>query len=150
MGIRNSAKAVIKKNSKIALIKKYDEEGFFYIFPGGGQEKGETLKKAVIRECLEELDAAVQVHELIHIREYIGENHEFAHFDKDVHQIEFYFLCSIVRENVNGAPLQPDTDQIGVEWIPLTDLHKSRVYPIAIVEVLQRAEKTEVYLGDVN
>lgn len=150
MGIRNSAKAVIVKDDKIALIKKYDEEGFFYIFPGGGQEKGETLKSAVMRECLEELDAAVHIHELIHIREYIGGNHEFAHFDKGVHQIEFYFLCSIVRENVNGAPVQPDTDQIGVEWIPLTDLHSFRVYPKAIVEVLQRAETTEVYLGDVN
>ena len=150
MGIRNSAKAVIVKDNKIVLIKKQDDEGFFYIFPGGGQDKGETLEDTVIRECIEELDAAVKVHELIHIREYIGENHEFAHFDKDVHQIEFYFMCSIVRENVNGAPTQPDTDQIGVEWIPLTDLHKSRVYPKAIVEVLQRAEKTEVYLGDVN
>ncbi|WP_342526695.1 NUDIX domain-containing protein [Chryseomicrobium sp. FSL W7-1435] len=150
MGIRNSAKAVIVTDNKIALIKKQDEEGFFYIFPGGGQDKGETLENAVIRECLEELDAAVQVHELIHVREYIGKNHEFAHFDEDVHQIEFYFMCSIVDESVNGSPIQPDTDQIGIEWIPITDLHSFRVYPNAIVEIIQSTKKTEVYLGDLN
>ena len=150
MGIRNSAKAIIVNDNKVALIKKQDEEGSFYIFPGGGQDKGETLEHAVIRECLEELDVAVRVHGLIHIREYIGENHEFAEFDKGVHQIEFYFNCSIVRENVNGAPIQPDADQIGVEWLPVVELHTFRVYPKAIVREVQQVERTRVYLGDVN
>ncbi|MDF2682566.1 MAG: hydrolase [Brevibacillus sp.] len=39
--IRNSAKAVITQNEKILLTKNRDEFGFFYLFPGGGQDHGE-------------------------------------------------------------------------------------------------------------
>jgi len=53
--IRNSAKAVIIKDGKVLLTQNIDEEGLFYLFPGGGQEKGETLHEAVVRECIEEL-----------------------------------------------------------------------------------------------
>ena len=54
--IRNSAKAVIIQNEKILLTKNKDDFGFFYLFPGGGQDHGEELKDAVKRECLEELE----------------------------------------------------------------------------------------------
>nr|WP_317851925.1 NUDIX domain-containing protein [Planococcus sp. 4-30] len=55
MFIRNSAKAVILKDSKVLLTKNVDDEGFFYLFPGGGQDHGETLPETVKRECLEEI-----------------------------------------------------------------------------------------------
>lgn len=52
MHIRNSAKAVILKDSKILLTRNIDNEGVFYLFPGGGQDHGETLTEAVKRECM--------------------------------------------------------------------------------------------------
>ncbi len=91
MHIRNSAKAIIIKEDKVLLTKNQDNEGYFYLFPGGGQEHGETLHQALRRECLEEVGYEVEVNELLHIREYIGKNHEYASFDFNVHQIEYYF-----------------------------------------------------------
>lgn len=149
--IRNSAKALILEDQHVLLIKKQHDEGVYYIFPGGGQEKGETLEQAVQRECLEELDVKVLVQELGYIREYIGKNHEFAAMDEEVHQIEFYFRCEIQETSIHGQPIQPDTDQIGVEWLPIERLNDFRIYPKAILKPVQRyTQGNPVYLGDVN
>lgn len=43
--IRNSAKALIIKDGKMAVIKISDAGEEWYIMPGGGQEAEETLKK---------------------------------------------------------------------------------------------------------
>ena len=43
--IRNSAKALIIKDGKMAAIKIRDAGEEWYIMPGGGQEAEETLMK---------------------------------------------------------------------------------------------------------
>ena len=58
--IRNSAKALIIKDGKMAAIKIRDADEEWYIMPGEGQESEETLKEAVCREVLEELGIAVE------------------------------------------------------------------------------------------
>ncbi|XEC96592.1 NUDIX domain-containing protein [Paenibacillus tarimensis] len=149
--IRNSAKAVIIHQSKVLLTKNRDDEGDFYIFPGGGQERGEPLSAAVVRECIEETGLEVIVHDLIYVREYIGKNHEFAEWDADVHQVEFYFECRLKafqEELGNGA--NPDATQVGVEWIDLASLDEIRVYPNALAKLLKAGKADVTYLGDVN
>ncbi|WP_114571373.1 NUDIX domain-containing protein [Exiguobacterium flavidum] len=146
--IRNSAKAVIIEDGKVLLTKNIDAEGCFYLFPGGGQEQGETLHEAVVRECIEELGEQVEAFDLLHIREYIGQNHEFAIHDADVHQIEFYFACRLLGRQVEAT--QPDVHQTGIEWVPLAALENYRVYPMAIRPVIAAQHKKLVYLGDVN
>jgi 8-oxo-dGTP diphosphatase len=46
MHIRNSAKAIIIQNGKVLLTINLGKDGYFYMFPGGGQEHGETLHQA--------------------------------------------------------------------------------------------------------
>ncbi|WP_246070554.1 NUDIX domain-containing protein [Paenibacillus kobensis] len=108
--IRNSAKAIIIEDGKVLLTKNQDDNGFFYLFPGGGQEQGEQLSDAVYRECIEEIGQQVVVGDLIYVREYIGKNHEFAAWDSEIHQVEFYFKCSLKTNNAtfdNGC--NPDS-----------------------------------------
>lgn len=154
MNIRNSAKAVIIKDSMLLLTKNRDKEGDYYIFPGGGQDHGEALVDTVKRECLEEVGAAVEVGQLLHIREYIGKNHEYKLFDSGVHQIEYYFICDLLSETYEFAtPTNPDAYQIGIEWVAVEELGLSRIYPRAIVGAIEdyvRSKKRAVYLGDVN
>jgi ADP-ribose pyrophosphatase YjhB (NUDIX family) len=149
--IRNSAKAVIVQDGRLLVIRLEDQYGAAYVFPGGGQEKGEELKDAVARECLEEIGQAVTVGELLHIREYIGKNHEFAEWDADVHQVEFYFECKLVDPKATifeGS--NPDDHQVAVEWIALEELSQGRLYPKTIGELLQNKNASRIYLGDLN
>ncbi|GAB6928136.1 NUDIX domain-containing protein [Paenibacillus sp. JCM 10914] len=150
--IRNSAKAVIIQDQQILLTKNVDHLGEFYLFPGGGQEKGETLTQAVARECQEEIGRAVEVGDLLHLREYIGANHEFAQADGDVHQVEFYFACHLADEGDQFQGHNPDEMQTGVEWIALSDLDQIRIYPHSLVKPLSQGNALEkiCYVGDTN
>ncbi|MBT2282326.1 NUDIX domain-containing protein [Paenibacillus polymyxa] len=149
--IRNSAKAVIVQDGRLLVIRLEDQYGTAYVFPGGGQEKGEELKDAVARECLEEIGQAVNVGELLHIREYIGKNHEFAEWDADIHQVEFYFACSLIDpEATVFAGSNPDDHQVAVEWIALEELSRIRLYPKTIGELLLKSGSSSIYLGDLN
>lgn len=154
MNIRNSAKAIIIVDGRILLTKNQDDEGYFYLFPGGGQEHGETLHKALVRECLEEVGQAVEIGELLHIREYIGKNHEHSSFDFNVHQVEYYFVCNLLNGiHKHGEPANPDSHQVGVEWVHMDDLIEYRIYPKELRKNIisySMNEKTPVYLGDIN
>lgn len=153
MNIRNSAKGIIIKGNRVLLTKNQDKEGFFYLCPGGGQEHGETLHNALRRECIEEVGYDINVEELLHIRGYIGKNHEYSAFDYDVHQVEYYFTCEL-RDNVNyKESINPDKHQIGIEWVDVTELMQYRLYPKEIRTYIVKhfnKEKSPVYLGDLN
>ncbi len=146
--MRHSSKAILIKEDSILLTTHKDQEGIFYVFPGGGQEEGETMHEACIRECLEETGLIVKPGELIYVREYIGKNHEFAAFDSHVHQIESYFQCEITGEN--DQQMLMDKNQVGLEWLPVSKLNEYRIYPQAVVSYIQKADQTAIYLGDVN
>ncbi|MGM7637176.1 NUDIX domain-containing protein [Bacillus sp. Hm123] len=151
MSIRNSAKAIIIEGDKVLLTKNQDDEGYFYLFPGGGQEHGETIHQALVRECIEEVGKEVDIGELLHIREYIGKNHEHASFDFHAHQVEYYFICYLVGDD--HKPTNPDSHQVGIEWIPVHDLLQYKIYPKEIRKHIIKYvnnEKSPVYLGDVN
>ena len=66
---RLSVRSIIIKDKKLALIhsKKYN----YYLFPGGGVEKGESLTSALIRETNEETGLKVitsSIQEFGHVR----------------------------------------------------------------------------------
>lgn len=152
MSIRNSAKAIIIKEDKILFTKNRDDEGYFYLYPGGGQEHGETLRNALIRECIEEIGANVEVGELLQVREYIGKNHEHSSIDFNIHHVNFYFACTIKNEDgEHFEPTNPDSHQIGIEWILINDLPQYRIYPRELSKfLLTGSNKSPVYLGDIN
>ena len=88
---RNSARSIIIRNEKIAMIhsQKYD----YYKFPGGGIENGENPIDAMIRETREETGLIV-IPETI--KEY-GYVHRIQRSDSDPTerfiQDNFYYLC---------------------------------------------------------
>jgi ADP-ribose pyrophosphatase YjhB (NUDIX family) len=151
MYIRVSAKAIIIQGDRLLAIQKQDPAGNYYILPGGVQNPGETLHQALQRECLEEASVAVGPSELRFVREYIGQHHEFAAWDGDLHQLELMFTCqTLARAHPRQGSL-PDEDQTGVAWLPLERLDEFRLYPLALIpHLVQPGEEKPIYLGDVN
>lgn len=152
MNIRNSAKAIIINGDKVLLTKNQDNEGYFYLFPGGGQEHGETIHTTLWRECIEEIGKEIKIGELLHIREYIGKNHEHSMFDSNVHQVEYYFVCNLANAN-HKTPTNPDSHQVGIEWVLINNLLEYRIFPKELRKYIIKhlnKEKSPVYLGDIN
>ena len=152
MEIRNSAKAVIVKEGKLLTIKIHENGGTYYILPGGGQKHGENLHRALERECIEELGAKVEIGELLFVREYIGKNHELATYHSHAHQTEFMYLCNVNQVLfINGT--NPDKGQIGIEWLPISELLEYELFPRALrTHLISYYESGEAvtYVGDIN
>lgn len=155
MNIRSSVQAIIINEGKLLTIKKYDYNKFMNILPGGGQEPGETLKEAVIRECREEIGVEVEVNELLFVSEYIGKNHEHAQWDSETHVVVHLFSCTPPSDlSKIGKGIEPDPDQIGIEWIRLDELSNSNFYPKAMIPILLKYETEDeiiaTYVGDMG
>ena len=150
--IRNSAKAIIIRESCLLAIYKTDPMGDYYILTGGGQIYGESLTETVKREVREETTLDVRVHRLKYIRDYISRNHEFADTEKDAHQVEFMFECEIVSTGLAKVGETPDENQIDVCWLPLDRLMDYRLYPLSLRPHLMDSagELQPIYLGDIN
>ena len=152
MIIRNSAKAVIVKDGKILVIKIQENNHTYYTLPDGGQEHGENLHQALERECKEEIEAVVEIGELIFVREYIGKNHQFSARHAHAQQTEFMFLCRVNQDTFNNGS-NPDNGQTGTEWLPIKDLLDYKLYPQALrAQIISyfNGGKAPIYLGDIN
>ncbi|MEK4251837.1 NUDIX domain-containing protein [Paenibacillus sp. FSL W7-1287] len=150
--IRSSVCAMITRNNEILTIKKQEEENaIIFIMPGGGQEFGETLLEALRREVREEVGASIKNEKLIFVREYIGMNHENSERDRKLHIVSHIFSCEIEEEG--KYHLEPDQDQIGMEWLKIDELEKYNFYPREVINELKKLNTstyTATYLGDIN
>ncbi|MEM7373326.1 MAG: NUDIX domain-containing protein [Bacteroidota bacterium] len=150
--VRISVKAIIIKDGQL-LVNHYrtDLGQEYYGLPGGGQNNGETLTAALVRECQEEISAQVSVGPLVYVRDYISQNHEFAKEGDQFHQMELMFQCELVSHTGLRPGVEPDSRQIGVVWLPLDSLDDYPLYPQILKSVLQKSSpEGAIYLGDIN
>lgn len=141
MRLRNSAKGVIVQDGRVLLTRCVDHTGEWHCCPGGGQEPGETLADAVIRECMEETGAVVTVGEMLCVLEWYD-------VPNDTHAIEFYFACALQGGQV-GNGHTPDDVQVGVDWIRPNEFKGIDLRPRQLVPVIRKLEGFK-YLGEVS
>ena len=140
--IRNSAKALIIRDGKMAAIRIRDANEEWYIMPGGGQEPEETLQETVCREVSEELGINVKCKELLFVVEGVhGER---------FHRVDLIFRCEFMNELPHIA-LQYDTNQVGVEWLDISTLNLQQLYPSKLRRQIMNfceGKPYKVYLGN--
>ncbi len=149
---RHSVKAVIIKDHQL-LVESCDYgRGRFCKLPGGGQEWGETMTQALIRECKEELNIEVIPQRLLFARDYIAKNHHTTLDLPCFHLTELIFECRVRDFSTLGLGSNPDSNAQQIKWIDLDDLAGSDFYPKAIIPYLQDLAtlKETLVLGDVN
>lgn len=150
--VRISVKAVIIKDGKLLTIK-HKRKDIFFTLPGGGQNHREDLKTALKRECLEETGARVKVGDVMFVRDHIADNHEFAAVDSGFHQVEVMFKCELPDDRESIDPVEMDSHQIGIEWLPLNNIEEYPLYPLKLREMIKQSiagENLPIYLGDIN
>jgi 8-oxo-dGTP diphosphatase len=149
--VRPAIKALIVRDGALLVTVNSHWTPEFYLLPGGGQQFGESMHEAVVRECREEIGAEVTVGDVAFVRDYIGSRHEFADKDSHYHQIEVVFWAPLVEGAEPTQGPAGDTFQTGVRWVPLDDLADAPLWPHAIKDWLA-ADPAErpTYLGDVN
>lgn len=85
--------AIIIKNGKVfATQRGYGEFKDWWEFPGGKIESGEGSKEALAREIREELDAEIEVGELLETIEW-----DYPNFHLTMH----CFICSLMSESMH-------------------------------------------------
>lgn len=141
--IRTSAKALVIRDGRMLAIRLHDQDGDFYIMPGGGQNAGELLPAAVEREVAEEAGIAVKAGDAAFIIE--GEKGE------ESHRVDIVFRCEYLGES--DAERHTDWNQTGYEWLDIATLNTAPLYPSKLrrpIMNLAAGKEAPVYLGNEN
>lgn len=108
------AAIIIKGNQVFATQRGYGEFKDWWEFPGGKIESGECPQEALVREIKEELDADIEVGELVETVEW-----DYPNFHLTMH----CFMCSLLSESMHlneheaSAWLTHETLNT-VQWLP--------------------------------
>ena len=112
--VRVVAAIIIRDGKVFATQRGYGEWKDWWEFPGGKIEAGECPQEALVREIWEELDAEIEVGELIETVEW-----DYPAFHLTMH----CFVCSLVSQSMHlneheaSAWLTRETLH-SVKWLP--------------------------------
>ena len=143
--VRTSARAIIRQDGKLLVVRYRDEHGDFYALPGGSQRHGESLTEAVVREVAEETGAVVRAGALRFVRECRGQP-DSRGIPPDLHQVELFFDCELVSDNGKATELDPGQDE--ALWLTLAELRSRCFFPQALLDALEDGREFG-YLGTV-
>jgi len=146
--IRNTARALIRRDNNILLLRKNGyADGDRFALPGGGQDPGETLEQALSRECLEEIGTRVGIRDLVYVADCFKPRHTEPPGTR--HLVEFLFECTVPDDYVPKNGHHPDKHQVEVVWARLDKLAGMPLYPRSLAPYLtdSRQGTGTVYLG---
>jgi ADP-ribose pyrophosphatase YjhB (NUDIX family) len=138
--IRNAARAVIIRDERLLLLRKEGGgQPERYALPGGGQDTGETLQEALLRECREEIGTTVRIDRLLFVADFFKPRDSSPPSTR--HILELMFQCSVPADYRPASGHHPDKHQTGVVWMPLGELERIRLCPASlgrhVLEALQ-------------
>lgn len=126
---KQRARALIRKEDTILLIKRYKNQEHYHVLPGGGKEGNETLEEAVMRECREELSVDVAI---------------MDSSDAVIHNNESttVFRCEITSDNEPrfGAGPEQSTaqNQYSLAWVTIAEIDDVSIKPTEIIPTIKK------------
>lgn len=120
--IRPAVSAIVRDEAgHLLMIRRTDNDK--YALPGGGQDIGETLSQAVVREVEEETGVQVEVTGLVGL--YSNPSHVIEYDDGEVRQ-EFS-IC--FHAKYVGGELRTSSESKEVKWIAPARLQELEIHP---------------------
>ena len=112
------AAIIIKDGQVFATQRGYGEFQGWWEFPGGKMETGESPQVALKREIREELDAEIEVNELLETVEW-----DYPNFHLTMH----CFICSLLSESLHlneheAATWLTHETLRSVKWLPADEI----------------------------
>ena len=112
------AAIIVKDGQVFATQRGYGEFQGWWEFPGGKMEVGESPQLALKREIREELDAEIEVKELLETVEW-----DYPNFHLTMH----CFICSLLSESVHlneheAATWLTHETLRSVKWLPADEI----------------------------
>lgn len=153
MSIRLAAKALVLYEGKLLLNRCRGREGHrYYVFPGGGQNPGETLEEAVVREVLEETGLTVRFERFVAFFEEISQDPAIRAEHPDYFHKSYHFCRCALMSNAAVPPSEMDSNQEASVWISLEEAANLPLFPEPARNELARLLTTEapVYLGNLR
>jgi 8-oxo-dGTP diphosphatase len=134
--MRIRAGTVLIEDDKVALIERYRDGRHYFVFPGGGEDAGETPEQAAIREMEEETGLHVTVKcELAVIHFGLSTQHYFL-----AERVSGEFGSGTGEEYTDADPDNPAEGVYIPVWMSLAELPgHDNVYPAEIVELVLKS-----------
>ncbi len=127
----NRIAGIVVKDGQVLLMHRFKNGEEYWVFPGGGQEEGETPEETVVREIDEEASIQVRPTKLLYKITW------------DIDGVNYFYLC----EYLGGVPeLGADSEeckktQEGKQsyepaWVDIGEISKLKVYQLEIRDLL--------------
>ena len=127
-------RALICRDKEFLCIKKVTDEHEYYTLPGGTLEEGEEPERALKRECVEEIDAKIEVLTLIaqleHNITYVPEP------ELDKHKVEYIYLAHVGADYIPHVGHLPDPEHVDVFWMSFDEAKNHCFLPPQLPELL--------------
>ena len=125
---------IVFKEGKIALVKHENSfNGDYYLLPGGGLERDETIEECVLREVKEEIGLDVKVKTLAYYEDVVS---------KDDHTLHLIFKCEIVGGKIEN--LDPDKKVKEIVFVDEDEFKKVKFFPKKLKEKLFRNKDSNI------
>ncbi len=130
--MKKRAVAVIIRDGEVLLMHRIKDGRDYFVFPGGGVEKDESVESAVVREMKEELNLDIKIDKLL----FQIENQE---------REEFYFLVKEFSGDIQISGEEKErmnvNNQYHPTWFNLMEIAElPNLYPKEVEHKINKVE----------
>ncbi len=136
--MQKRVRGILVDKGTITLLKRVKKSEAYYVFPGGGVEKGESVRQALKRELKEELGIDVNIIKLLVKKR----------FDRGkTEQIEYFYICEKTGGKIGtgeGPEFQPGNEYDGTHEVvqfPINKIKDINLLPKEVKESVLREYK---------